>query len=450
MRAALMIFDKFPPHNLSGSHRPFHFAKHLPEHGYAPYVISGFPEPGEPVDRTPLSELAAECGVVQVERLTHAYGSQLASVRALLARGAPASAAQAAPAPTQAAGRRPSALAERIARAKLVAYRTVNWPLWFHVDWALPVLREATRAAQERPFDIIWASGPSGRNLFAAYLVSLHMRRPLVVDIRDPWTYGSIWQPVAPGAGAIETFWAHRILDHAARVVFTSPLTQGQMGERFPRATARMCTITNGFAETTEQPTALRGVPREKLLLSYVGSLNARRRPDVLLGALQRLQRDPVLARDVRLQFVGGLGEHASRPRDFGVEDAVVDVGRVNQRDSVRYMHGADVNVLLQTITEGQDVIAGKTYEYLAARKPILAVVSPQGGDAWLLRDTGAGGIVPFDEPARVATAIEALHARWRAGTLPPGLDEVQLSRFSRATLTGELATVFDESLPAA
>jgi hypothetical protein len=42
-----------------------------------------------------------------------------------------------------------------------------------------------------------------------------------------------------------------------------------------------------------------------------------------------------------------------------------------------------DVNVLLQTVTAGTDVIAGKAFDYLASDKPLLAVVDPCGGDAW-------------------------------------------------------------------
>ena len=53
-------------------------------------------------------------------------------------------------------------------------------------------------------------------------------------------------------------------------------------------------------------------------------------------------------------------------------------------------MRGADVNVLLQTIASGTDVIAGKAFDYLAARRPILGVVDPNGGDAWLPTDAAS------------------------------------------------------------
>lgn len=453
MRNVLMIYDKFPPVGVSGSQRPFQFAKHLPTFGYLPYIISAEPEPGEPCDPAPLAELDPRCTRVQLRRLAMDYGPQVAALRHGVARALGAATRTASPngPPRAATGSQRAAAPRRVGppeihSAKDYAYYASNWLVWFHADWALPVLRQALRAARREPIDLVWSSGPASRNLFAAYLVSLVLRKPMVADIRDPWTYGSIWQPIVAGAGPVEAFWAHRILAHVERSIFTSPMTEAQMRARFPgRAADRMCTITNGFADTEPPGPPLRGAGEDKLLLSYVGSLNARRKPDVLLEALSRLSRDPAILRDLRLQFVGGMAGHECKIVEHGLREQVIDVGRVDYAQSVRYMWGADVNVLLQTITEGQDVIAGKTFEYLAARKPILGVVSPDGGDAWLLRDTGAGEVVAFDDAGAVANAIASLHMRWSSGELPRGMSEQALERFDRRTLTKQLAAVFDE-----
>ena len=44
------------------------------------------------------------------------------------------------------------------------------------------------------------------------------------------------------------------------------------------------------------------------------------------------------------------------------------------------------------TFTEGPaaDAISGKVFDYLAARRPILGVVTPGGADDWLLRQAAA------------------------------------------------------------
>jgi glycosyltransferase involved in cell wall biosynthesis len=326
-------------------------------------------------------------------------------------------------------------------------WHTLAWFFNFHLDLALPMLRRAVKIHRRDPVDLVWVTGPSSRCLLVGYWASRLLRKPLVLDIRDPWTYGSLWSPFSRLTAEVERKWARTILTAASRSVFTSPLTTAAMQARYPgEAASRMCTITNGHTGSSDV-SPLRSAPEEKCLMSYVGSLNPRRRPDVLLDALKRVSRDPEVARDLRLQFVGGMAGHEAKIAALDVAGQVKDVGQVSHSESERYMRGADVNLLLQTITAGQDVIAGKTFEYLAARTPILGVVAPDGGDAWMLRESGGGSVVPFDDPGAVADEMLRLWKLWKDGTLADSVARVDVEPYSRRRLTGDLAKLLDEIL---
>ena len=81
-----------------------------------------------------------------------------------------------------------------------------------------------------------------------------------------------------------------------------------------------------------------------------------------------------------------------------------------------------DSEALLLLIPEaggrGRGVLSGKVFEYLAAERPILAVVPPDGAAAELIRETGAGVVAPPDDVPAIREALEGLHARWQAGEL--------------------------------
>src|SRR5205085_4726191 len=81
-----------------------------------------------------------------------------------------------------------------------------------------------------------------------------------------------------------------------------------------------------------------------------------------------------------------------------------------------------DSEALLLLIPEaggrGRGVLSGKVFEYLAAERPILAVVPPDGAAARLIRETGAGVVVAPEDVAGMRAALEGLYARWRAGAL--------------------------------
>ena len=57
-------------------------------------------------------------------------------------------------------------------------------------------------------------------------------------------------------------------------------------------------------------------------------------------------------------------------------------------------------------------------FEYLAAERPILAAVPPEGAAAKLIRDTGAGVVAAADDVDALRVALVDMHARWRDGKL--------------------------------
>jgi glycosyltransferase involved in cell wall biosynthesis len=89
------------------------------------------------------------------------------------------------------------------------------------------------------------------------------------------------------------------------------------------------------------------------------------------------------------------------------------------------------------------DVPSGKLYEYLAARRPILASVPPQGAAAELVRDAGAGVVVPPEDGEAIRAALTELIEHWQRGgladnELPPEIVE-RIDRKARVREMGEL-----------
>ena len=93
----------------------------------------------------------------------------------------------------------------------------------------------------------------------------------------------------------------------------------------------------------------------------------------------------------------------------------------------------------------GKGVLSGKVFEYLAAERPILAVVPPDGAAAELIRESRAGTVVGPDDVDGMAAALRELHDRWRAGTLEAApLSEEWRERVSRRTRVEEFARLLE------
>jgi hypothetical protein len=91
----------------------------------------------------------------------------------------------------------------------------------------------------------------------------------------------------------------------------------------------------------------------------------------------------------------------------------------------------------------GQGVLSGKVFEYLAAERPILAAVPPDGAAADLIREIGAGVVAAADDVPALTAALTELYRKWQAGALngtPLSADDRE--RLGRGARVEELADV--------
>ena len=176
----------------------------------------------------------------------------------------------------------------------------------------------------------------------------------------------------------------------------------------------------------------------QRFRITHTGSFFGRRDPRPFITALAESGLD-VVAR-----FVGDF-----RPADrewaegLGLGDRLELIPYVPRRRSLELQRDSEALLLLipEAGGRGRGVLSGKVFEYLAAERPILAAVPPDGAAAELIRKTGAGVVASPDDPASIRQALEGLHGRWQAGELVgTPLDPETRSRLARESRVAELA----------
>src|SRR5207248_8982675 len=103
-----------------------------------------------------------------------------------------------------------------------------------------------------------------------------------------------------------------------------------------------------------------------------------------------------------------------------GLGDRLELIAYAPRRRSLELQRDSDVLLLLipEAGGRGKGVLSGKVFEYLAAERPILAVVPPEGAAAELIRDAKVGVVAPPEDVDAIRDALVELHARWRARKL--------------------------------
>ena len=177
----------------------------------------------------------------------------------------------------------------------------------------------------------------------------------------------------------------------------------------------------------------------DRFRITHTGSFFGKRDPRPFLTAFAEAGLDDAVAR-----FVGDFrASDRAWAEELGLGEQLELHEYVPRRESLRLQRDSDALLLLipEAGGRGRGVLSGKVFEYLAAERPILAAVPPDGAAAGLIEETGAGVVAPPDDVPALRAAVERMHAAWQAGDLDgTPLSEDDRERLGRAARVEELA----------
>jgi len=404
----LMIAYHFPPvRGSTGLHRTLSFSRYLMEdHGWQPTVLTVHPRAYRATEDAMLGDIASGVEVVR------AFGCDTS--RHLSIRG----------------------------RYPLRMALPDEW-----VSWWLGAVFAGRKLIRRQRHDVIWSTFP----IATAHLIgrTLHRRTkvPWVADFRDSMTEDDYPRPRRKWESHRRL--EGRTVEACSRAVFTTPGALRMYEERYPGVDpGRWAVIPNGYDERifagVEPPPR-----REKgpLLLVHSGLLYpSERDPRAFYAAVGAL-RDAghVSAGNLRvvLRASGYEGYHRSKISEHGIEDIVFLEDAVAYREALAEMMNADGLLLFQASNCNHQIPA-KVYEYLRARRPILALTDPEGDTAGVLRRAGCGTVVRLDAQDEIASGMLGFLSEVRAGGGEVAAD-AEIASHSRRARTAELARILDE-----
>jgi glycosyltransferase involved in cell wall biosynthesis len=311
----------------------------------------------------------------------------------------------------------------------------------------------------------------------AARKISLHTGIPWIADLRDPWALDEI--QIYPSAlhRKIELNRMGRLLSAAAGIVMNTPEATAALRKAFPSLRQRLVkTITNGYeAEDFSGaiPPRMDGkfrivhtgylhtdfglqIRRKRNLYRLLGGIETdvdilTRSHVILLRAIEKwLVRRPEVAQNLEVVFAGVATELDKRVvADSAVSKFVQFRGYLTHSASVALVRTADLLFLpMHNLPEARRsrIVPGKTYEYMASGRPILAAV-PEGDARDFLKQSGLALLSKPDDVDGMAEKLDHVNSAWKNGASVTKPDWDFIARFSRAKLTRDLAEFFRKVL---
>ena len=392
-RRLLMIAYHFPPlRGSSGIQRTLRFVQHLPKFGWEPLVLTAHPRAYEDTSEDQMREIPA--GTV-VER---AFALNTARHLSLF-------------------GRYPGSLA-----------LPDRWATWRF--GAIPAGRALI--SRHRP-DAIWSTYP----IATAHVIGAALARksglPWIADFRDPMAQDGY--PADPRAWNAYRRIEEMALQESVASVFTTPGCAELYRDRYPGIPAsKSVVIENGYDEETfvraESELAAGGSAdqadeaslaphRRRFVLLHSGVVYPDERdPRPLFEALGRLKRDKLVSAEtfcLRLRASGYDAMLEALAHSCGIDDLVSLEPAIPYHRALQEMLTVDGLLIMQAGNCNQQIPA-KLYEYVRAKRPVLALTDPVGDTAATLRAVGLPSMARLDDAASIAEAIPAFIARVRDG----------------------------------
>lgn len=433
VKRLLVLAYFFPPIGGAGVQRTVKFARYLPEHGYVPVVVTGAAATGSrwtPADESLAKELPAEVRIARI----------------------------ALPEPMQ-----PSSWEQRQERW---LGRPSAWSRWWVQGAEEAMLKHGRGVAA------IVATMAPYQSARVAARVARRLDVPWVADLRDPWALDEVLVYPTRLHRVLALRGMRRSLASADLVVMNTPEAAERLRTAFPEfRRKRVEVIPNGYdAEDFGDGPAPRDedvfrivhtgylhteLGRRHRQLGFARRLlgGAAARVDLLTRShvflLQAVEQ--VLAQDAAMPIevhLAGVQSEADREVS-GLYPFVRAHEYVPHVEAVRLMQSADLLFLPLhdlPLRERTTTVPGKTYEYLAARRPILAAL-PDGDARDIVKAAGNATLCRPADVQCLARGIQEHIGRKQAGRAAPPPRADVLECFERRKQTADLARALDALL---
>lgn len=303
-------------------------------------------------------------------------------------------------------------------------------------SWVKPSVKFLSEFIQNNKIDTIITTGPPHSVHLIGLKLSKRFRIKWVADFRDPWTQIGYHKKLklTESSELKHQNLEQKVLDAASHIITTSFTTKEEFGKQ---TQTPVTVITNGYDKhytTGEEVDTM-------FSISHIGSLLSGRDPENLWQVLGELSRENLsFKKDLELKLVGAISEEVlAAIKKEGLTDNLKVIGYVPHSEAVSIQKRSQVLLLIEINSpDTSGIIPGKLFEYMAARRPILAL----GPEKWdverILNETGSGNYFNYFEKDELKHRILAYYELYLKNQLCS--ESRNIENYSRRNLTAKLA----------
>ncbi len=300
--------------------------------------------------------------------------------------------------------------------------------------WNRYAFQKAIELIREHNIETVITTSPP----HSTQLIGLKLKKKLgmnwIADLRDPWTNIYYYKELRHStlAKRIDKKLELKVLENADKLITVSQDVKRIFEEKLKRSSdSKFLVVPNGYDEDDFKHEVK--VANDKFVITYTGTISETYNIDGFLGVLSGLSQDD--RKKVLLRFVGKVPTSIIKNIEAKIPDIELDlVGYVDHQKSIEYLLQSSLQLLvIPKVENNKGIITGKFFEYLASRKPILAI-GPKGGDLEnLIEETKCGQLFEYDDMNGMKKMIDlCLQNEY-------SIEKIDSGNYSRRALTQKL-----------
>ncbi|WP_020676381.1 glycosyltransferase [Geopsychrobacter electrodiphilus] len=422
MKNVLIVSYTFPPVGGAGVQRVSKFVKYLPCFGWRPTVLTT-KNPSVPlVDDALLDEISKDIAVIRTKTLEPSY-----KVKNFVSSGE---------------GGRLSFFKTIIKYlVKILLIPDVQTLWWFYTSI------EIRNLLRSRKYDVVFVTGPPFSALLFTVFWCRFYKKPVIADFRDEWTFSRLnWEKTVKGKFSflIDSIFEKYVVKNCDN--FISVTRKCVENIKYRNGIYDLCkglVIFNGYdQEDFKQDHNDEVLNEQDISVVYMGTVwKATSLKNLLYSFGSAINLNTELSERVNVSIVGRVVDEEAICFE-NTSEHIRTFGYLSHSDALLKAMSADVLVLtISDLPNADALLPGKTFEYMATGKHILALIPDGEAKKALLENYSNCTIISPGDTAAIENFFISLPAMVESYRI---IDEGRGADFSRKALTGKLADIFD------
>ena len=381
MKKVLFITYYWPPSGKASLHWPLKIIKHLPHFGWLPLVLTIDKDTFSQQDNTFIKDIPEEVKVIPAKSYEpfDAYKRLIGKAKdeQLIA--------------SETISKRNKSLTHRLS----IWLRMNLFIPDARVGWYFPAVKTGSNLLSKEKVDAIVSVGPPHTTHLIGKKLAYKYKLPHVPVFIDPWTDIAYYKDFNRSSitRKIDNHLEKSVLENSKAIVFVTKTMREDYEKKYPSIKGKTNVLYWGYSDEEFQDVILKEKTNDEKVIVHAGNIFSYQNPKRLW---QQIKKEIESGNKLKIKFIGTVDPTIVESiSDAGLDYYTEYAGFLPYKKMLEEICNADY--LLVCATEPRHV-PGKLFEYLRARKPIIAFGKDNNEVKDILANANAGMMFGYND----------------------------------------------------